>query len=195
MTKLNLKLNILLLLFLTLISSCTKTKIETEDNFDVVEFPDGSVAFLNHNSSVEYDKDFSSRNIKLDGEAFFSVTKDETPFTITTDFAEITVLGTEFNVKSEKEEIDVEVEHGMVMVKTAESENEIGSGKRANYRKGNSEIKIGKAKLKFKIWLKDLKIEWKKLEKEIHIDSKQLDKEFKKASKGIEKEIKRLKFK
>ena len=195
MTKLNPKLYILLLLLLTIFSSCTKTKIETEDNFEVVEFPDGSFAFINHNSSIEYDKDFSSRNVKLDGEAFFEVEKDETPFTVTTDLAEITVLGTEFNVNSDKEEIDVEVEEGSVKVKTDESENKIGRGKSANYKKGNGEIKIGKAKLKFKLWLKDLKIEWKKLEKEINYDSKQLDKDFKEVGKGIKKGFKRLKIK
>ena len=195
MIKPSLKISILFLLLIPIFSSCSKTEIETKNNFEVVEFPDGSVAFLNHNSSIAYENEFNPRNVNLQGEAFFTVTKGESPFIVTTELGNITVLGTEFNVKSNEDELDVEVEHGEVKVKTKEAENKIGRGKSAKYKKGNSKIKIGKAQLKFKLWLNDLKIEWKKLGKEVDYDSKQINKDFKEMSKGIKKEIKRLKIK
>ena len=69
----------------------------------------------------------------------------------------------------------------------------IGENIYAHYQKGKREINIGPARLKFKIWLKDLNIHWKKLEKDI--DSEQLEKDVKDLGKGIKKEFKRIKFK
>ena len=75
-----------------------------------VTLPDGSVVFLNVSSKLTYDygKD-DSRQVVLEGEAFFDVFKDEQrPFIIHTKKMDITVLGTTFNVRAYDEDKTVE---------------------------------------------------------------------------------------
>ena len=81
--------------------------------------PDGSIISLNENTSIAYQKDFSSRErrVTMTGEAFFKVKPDTTrPFIIEAQNAIITVLGTSFNVKALADEAAVEVlvEEGLV---------------------------------------------------------------------------------
>jgi ferric-dicitrate binding protein FerR (iron transport regulator) len=61
--------------------------------------PDGSMVSLNADSRISYRKTSfnKKRNVKMEGEAFFSIEKG-TPFTITTGLADIRILGTSFNV-------------------------------------------------------------------------------------------------
>ena len=64
--------------------------------------PDGTSVWLNIGSTLSYDSDFENaaiREVKLDGEAYFDVTKDGRPFTVKAgDFA-VKVLGTRFAVR------------------------------------------------------------------------------------------------
>jgi ferric-dicitrate binding protein FerR (iron transport regulator) len=62
--------------------------------------PDGTTGFLNSGSTLEYPVQFSgNRNVKLTGEAFFDVHRDEEhPFTVKTPNLSTKVLGTQFNV-------------------------------------------------------------------------------------------------
>lgn len=64
--------------------------------------PDGSTVALNSGSSVTYNRlfDITNRNIKLNGEAFFSVGKDEDHFIVRAPNATVEVIGTKFNVRS-----------------------------------------------------------------------------------------------
>jgi ferric-dicitrate binding protein FerR (iron transport regulator) len=67
---------------------------------------DGSVIYLAGNSSFSFPGKFStgSRNVELQGEAFFDVAPDPgKPFVIETGPAVIRVVGTAFNVKTGKE--------------------------------------------------------------------------------------------
>lgn len=65
---------------------------------------DGSHVFLNSGSKLRYPVNFLKdvpRNVYLEGEAYFSVHKDESrPFTVMTDNMNTRVHGTEFNVTS-----------------------------------------------------------------------------------------------
>ncbi len=65
-----------------------------------ITLPDGSKVKLNSNSSISYPKDFfKNRNVELEGEAFFTVVRDESnPFIVKTREFETEVLGTSFNV-------------------------------------------------------------------------------------------------
>ncbi|QSE98882.1 FecR family protein [Fulvivirga lutea] len=81
--------------------------------------PDGSLITLNKNSSIEYTSNFqSSRNIKLTGEAFFDVVRDENnPFIITTESLKVKVLGTSFDVNARSgKKASVHVKSGIVEV-------------------------------------------------------------------------------
>ena len=63
--------------------------------------PDGSEAWLSSLSTLKWPSVFSSdaRTVELDGEGFFTVTKDASrPFTVQTQKYDVRVLGTEFNV-------------------------------------------------------------------------------------------------
>jgi ferric-dicitrate binding protein FerR (iron transport regulator) len=66
-----------------------------------IQLPDGSIVWLNAESSLSYAEDFSDsvRWVSLTGEAFFSVLKDTLhPFVVHTGNMDIRVLGTQFNV-------------------------------------------------------------------------------------------------
>ena len=81
--------------------------------------PDGTIGWLNSNSSIKYNGNFiDDRNVILKGEAFFDVFKDEKrPFLVTTDEVNLKVLGTRFNIASYENENTVEVvlEEGLLI--------------------------------------------------------------------------------
>ncbi len=64
--------------------------------------PDGSRVDLNSGSHLTYRRTFGwrSRDVVLDGEGFFDVIHDDTPFTVATFNGTVTVLGTRFNVRA-----------------------------------------------------------------------------------------------
>lgn len=73
--------------------------------------PDGTTVWLNAGSKLYYDDDFSgpTREVRLEGEAFFDVVKQpDRPFIVHTAGIDIKVLGTAFNVKSYAEDKTVE---------------------------------------------------------------------------------------
>jgi transmembrane sensor len=68
-----------------------------------VKLPDGTLVILNADSKLSYPDNFlgNTREVKLEGEAFFEVTHNaEKPFIVHTSLMDIRVLGTVFNVKS-----------------------------------------------------------------------------------------------
>ncbi|MGV3657750.1 MAG: FecR family protein [Chitinophagaceae bacterium] len=85
-----------------------------------VKLPDGSVIWLNENSSIRYPEDMNTagqRKVSLAGEAFFEVTKKEgKPFIVAALETKTEVLGTSFNIlaRKEKETIIVSVVTGKV---------------------------------------------------------------------------------
>ena len=86
----------------------------------VVSLPDGSQVELNSGSVIQFNRlfGFTNRNISLNGEAFFDVVPDETPFKVTSNGTATEVLGTRFNVRSwsdhPQNETLVAVEEGAV---------------------------------------------------------------------------------
>lgn len=74
--------------------------------------PDGTKVWLNADSRLSYDgmlETGDTRNVRLEGEAYFDVTRNRNrPFIITTDKISIKVLGTTFNVKAYPEEAKAE---------------------------------------------------------------------------------------
>lgn len=82
---------------------------------------DGTVVSLNVGSKLYYDGDFSgpTREVRLEGEAFFDVAKNpDRPFIVHTGGVDIKVLGTSFNVKSYPDDntIETTLYHGSVQV-------------------------------------------------------------------------------
>ncbi|MBV2227179.1 MAG: DUF4974 domain-containing protein [Sphingobacterium mizutaii] len=70
--------------------------------------PDGTNIWLNADSRLSYSADLAkinTRKVRLEGEAYFEVSKDaHRPFIVTTAREQITVLGTQFNVNSYRDE-------------------------------------------------------------------------------------------
>ncbi|MFY9152672.1 MAG: FecR family protein [Prolixibacteraceae bacterium] len=62
---------------------------------------DGSLVWLNSGSSISYISRFGkTRLVSLKGEAFFEVRKDGKPFIVLTEYGDVEVKGTSFNVKA-----------------------------------------------------------------------------------------------
>jgi transmembrane sensor len=82
-----------------------------------VILPDSSLVILNAESRLEVDEKKwpSEREVLLFGEAFFQVAKGST-FTVITETGEVTVLGTEFNVKDRASYFEVICYEGLVGV-------------------------------------------------------------------------------
>lgn len=82
-----------------------QTIVETgahRDSRSTMTLPDGSIVRLNAKSKVRYAEGFAkSREVYLEGEAYFEVTHNENmPFIVHTGEADIKVLGTKFNVRN-----------------------------------------------------------------------------------------------
>jgi len=67
-----------------------------------VELPDGSEVWISRNGKITYEGDFTTeRKVYLEGEAYFSVAKQEgIPFIVTGNDISVKVLGTEFRMNS-----------------------------------------------------------------------------------------------
>lgn len=92
----------------------------TSGNVSEYDLPDGSKVFLNGSSKVEHNliSNDSVRRIKLSGEAFFDIVRDENkPFVVEAENVVIRVLGTSFSVNNTKPTgVEVIVESGRVEV-------------------------------------------------------------------------------
>lgn len=75
-----------------------------------VQLPDGSYVTLNSGSKLRYGNSFgnNSRNVFLEGEAYFDVKKDAIPFYVNVSGIKVKVLGTSFNIKAYPEEKTIE---------------------------------------------------------------------------------------
>jgi len=94
-----------------------KFQTQQEGNKTLI-LPDGSTVILNKNSDLSWTKDFKQRRVRLKGEAFFYVMhKSDNPFIVETETGEVEVLGTQFNVSTEKG-MRVFVSQGKVRMKT-----------------------------------------------------------------------------
>jgi ferric-dicitrate binding protein FerR (iron transport regulator) len=93
------------------------------------ELPDASIVMLNAESKAKYSKKKWSdkRELNLDGEAFFKVAKGS-KFDVNTSNGTVTVVGTQFNVKSRKHYFEVICFQGIVNVKTKGRENKLLKG-------------------------------------------------------------------
>ena len=101
--------------------------IASDDNVSSYTLPDGTRVWLNRGGKLSYNQDFGrrERNIAIDGEGYFEVTRNEKcPFIVNMhDNLQVKVLGTTFNVFSNSYEHSAEVilRSGSVQVSDTES--------------------------------------------------------------------------
>lgn len=95
--------------------------------------PDGSHVWLNSGSSLSYNKS-NPRLVTLEGEGFFDVAKkDGQKFVVSTGTLDVTVLGTQFNVRSSShfEGEEVSLLSGRVEIHAGESSVLLSPGEKA----------------------------------------------------------------
>ncbi len=122
--------------------------------FDSV-LSDNSHVYLNAGSSLRYPVNFipgKKRQVFLEGEAFFEVSKDkEHPFIVTSGNMDVEVLGTKFNVTAYPEEVDINtvLVEGSVQLNVTEAEKNTNSspvllepGHIAHWDKGSKLAKL-----------------------------------------------------
>lgn len=124
--------------------------------FDV-ELSDGSIVYLNSGSSLKFPVQFINgmeRKVYLDGEAFFNISENNKDiFKVVSNDAITEVYGTQFNVKSYKEDSFSEIilVDGSLGVKGLSDNQKIVSlkpGFRANVNQSNEKIEISKVNTK-----------------------------------------------
>ena len=82
-----------------------------EHSHSQITLSDNTKVYLSTNSSISYPKQFTdgTREVKLNGEAFFEVAKDnERPFIVKTDHQTVRVFGTSFNIREFSDEPIIE---------------------------------------------------------------------------------------
>lgn len=121
-----------------------------------ITLADGTRAWVNASSTLSFPVNFASdeRKIKLMGEAYFEVAKDNSrPFKVVINNTEITVLGTSFNVTGYTEATVTTLIDGAVKVSQAEQMSNLKPGEQAVASNGN--IKVGIADIEKAIAWKD----------------------------------------
>ena len=102
------------------------TSIAPKGSVSQMVLPDNSIVYLNAGSQLKYTVEGlkGKREVFLDGEAWFDVTKNEKkPFVVHTLFYDVYVLGTQFNVKAYKTdaEIATTLEQGNVQITSSDN--------------------------------------------------------------------------
>lgn len=111
-----------------------------------ITLADGTQVWLNSCSKLVYPVDFSDtiREVYLEGEAFFDVTKNkEKPFIVKTKDYSIKVLGTAFNVMnySDEDYSHTTLARGKIQIQYGDREEILTSGKQAFFRDGEMSVK------------------------------------------------------
>lgn len=137
----------------------------TAENVENVGLSDGSIVSMNENTTMIVPEQFTgkTREIELEGEAFFDIEPDKNkPFIIKAEDAYIKVLGTSFNVKAfdASPEVEVYVEEGVVLLYAVdENTNDTASvilnvGETGLYDKETREVKkVGETDIEVLYWL------------------------------------------
>tara|TARA_R110002049_G_scaffold309206_1_gene518577 strand:- start:52024 stop:53175 length:1152 start_codon:yes stop_codon:yes gene_type:complete len=131
-----------------------------------VQLSDGTVVNLNAGTSLKFPIKFiegKNREVFLNGEAYFNVAKDANhPFIVNTNEVDVRVLGTQFNVSSYDEDIDVNtvLVEGSVNVYnkeatySEETATMLTPGFKAAWDKSKNQIEVAKADIEMSLaWI------------------------------------------
>jgi len=112
-----------------------------------VSLDDGSKVWLKPNSRISYNVTGMNgkRLVKLEGNAYFDVARDENrPFTVQTENISVRVLGTAFTVESNGDGAEVVLERGSVRILSPEGTNMVtlSPNQKATYKSASGDINI-----------------------------------------------------
>lgn len=123
--------------------------------------PDGSLVWLNAQSSLSYDDRFlkEKRIVKLSGEAYFDIVHSKScPFVVNTEGVDVEVHGTKFNVESYKNDgyVQVSLQEGAVSIHTKDENVFLKPGEAGTYNKQSKKMIIAQSDIGFTIsWAQD----------------------------------------
>lgn len=136
-----------------LVTNNTYTTVSTRNgqNSKII-LPDSSVVWINSGTKLSYNTNFAvhDRSIKLTGQAFFQITRNEQmPLTVTCKDLKVKVLGTRFDVSAYPEDRNVSVvlESGSVELQQAKNQSFIETlkpGEKAEFDTERCELSITK---------------------------------------------------
>ncbi len=115
-----------------------------------VTLPDQTEVWLNAGSSLKYPSEFNQklRSVRLTGEAFFSVTKNQSkPFVVETKNLAVKVLGTKFNLKAYTDEYQTvaTLQEGKIEVQTVKNQKQqMEPNEQLVYNSETSTLKVAK---------------------------------------------------
>lgn len=126
-------------------SSNQLVEFKTGNQPENIVLADGSVIHLNANSTLTYPTSFSddTREVRLRGEGFFEIAKDANhPFVVRTQYEDITVLGTSFNVRALENETytEVAVISGKVRVESESNQSELEMNEKVRVNRDNGNL-------------------------------------------------------
>lgn len=157
-----------------------KDNSHTQEVYNKIEIPrggeyslllsDGTQVRLNSMSSLRFPVHFtgSQREVELQGEAYFEVSKNGKPFIVKTGNKQVEVLGTTFNISAyQGEEYQATLLTGSVRVQTSQGDNQLlKPAEQAFIAPGTEEISVRKVDpylytswIQGKIYFKDQRLE------------------------------------
>ncbi len=113
----------------------------------MIYLPDSSRVWLNSGSTLKFSNNFKTghRRVFLDGEAYFSVTKDkDNPFQVRSGDINVEVLGTQFNMKAypDENQISTTLIEGSVKVSSPEKIDIIKPGQKLVYNNQTKKVTL-----------------------------------------------------
>jgi ferric-dicitrate binding protein FerR (iron transport regulator) len=122
-----------------------------------ITLPDNSIVNLNELSELEYVSSNwdENRSLDLKGEAFFDVEKGKR-FEVQTDFGNISVLGTEFNVLSRDSVFKVSCYEGLVQVTYDHVEFKLPAG--TEFKLSSGKVSQSSISIAEPYWLKNMSV-------------------------------------
>lgn len=162
--------------YFTINEISTKTYITDNTSTETFFLPDRSKVVLNNNSEVQF-KSFNwkyNRNLNLKGSAYFHVSKGN-KFVVNTDLGKVSVMGTQFVVKSQKNTFNVVCYEGKVKVNYRDKETILTKGMKVNFENGEQTNSFTKEENPYEqdslLIFKDEKLEniFYKLEEAYHV--------------------------
>lgn len=123
--------------------------------------PDGTLVWLNAGSKMSYAQDFgiNERTLDLSGEAYFEVIKnEEMPFKVHTEELDVKVLGTKFNFRNYKDDLEAKVclLEGKVALNTREKETILHPDQQALLDKKTGKLSVSGTKAAYSAeWTND----------------------------------------
>jgi transmembrane sensor len=101
---------------------------------------DGTTVRLAPNSRLEVRSGGQTREVWLEGQAFFAVAPGSRPFAVRTRLGEAIVLGTRFDVRTHDDEIRIAVVEGRVALEASGSRVEAGAGQVGRAASGGAPV-------------------------------------------------------